>query len=381
MAERCRRRSRDYRTALRAQCHLPLDDDTYTTILSAEALHYRDERGAWQSIDPAFRSCGDSFVVEHNSITSRAGLCRAWLSAAVDRTVLIWEATELGLSAAAGDFISLARALPASNMPAQKRDSDRVLHYTDGWSVSSLSEEISSAPDSVEHSLIVQEPLQLDATQSYLELRATLELLPGATRWADDQPIEKQIRAAQTLQVRDAAGEIAIVFERVCAFEQQSPDQEVTGDYVVYATNDPATWMIGMRRPRAWWAAEARHYPVVLEPTMYVKRSTGFADGLAWVRSTDDFAYTLGDIKLGSHLPHYNTRTRGYVPFNSLPALLSNAPVQVISASLDVEPQAPRRGSSSAAGAVSAVDQEEIVAASSSQIVEQIGRWTNGAPA
>ena len=53
----------------------------------------------------------------------------------------------------------------------------------------------------------------------------------------------------------------------------------------------------------------------------YVKRSTGFADGLAWVRSTDDFAYTLGDINLGSHLPHYNTRTRGYVPFNSLPAL------------------------------------------------------------
>ena len=101
---------------------------------------------------------------------------------------------------------------------------------------------------------MVQKPLELDATQSYLELRATLELLPEATLWADDQPIEKQIRAAQTLQVRDAAGEIAIVFDRVRAFEQQSPDQEVTGDYVVYATNDPATWMIGMRRPRAWWA-------------------------------------------------------------------------------------------------------------------------------
>ena len=121
-------------------------------------------------------------------------------------------------------------------------------------------------------------------------------------------------------------------------------------------------------------------YPVVRDLTMYVKRSTGFADGLAWVRSTADFAYTLGDINLGSHLPQYNTRTRGYVQFNSLPALLSNAPVQVISASLDVEPQPPRRGSSSAAGAVSAVDQEEIVAASLSQIVEQIGRWTNGAP-
>ena len=80
-------------------------------------------------------------------------------------------------------------------------------------------------------------------------------------------------------------------------------------------------------------------YPVVRDPTMYVKRSTGFADGLAWVRGTADFAYTLGDINLGSHLPQYNTRTRGYVQFNSLPALLSNAPVQVISASLDVEPQ------------------------------------------
>jgi len=56
-------------------------------------------------------------------------------------------------------------------------------------------------------------------------------------------------------------------------------------------------------------------YPAARDPTMYVKRST------------DDFAYTLGDINLGSHLPQYNTRTRGYVQFNSLPALLSNAPI------------------------------------------------------
>ena len=68
-------------------------------------------------------------------------------------------------------------------------------------------------------------------------------------------------------------------------------------------------------------------YPAARDLTMVVKRSTGFADGLAWVRSTDDFAYILGDINLGSHLPQYNTRTRGYVAFNSLPALLSNAPV------------------------------------------------------
>ncbi len=320
-----------------------VDADTFTTILSAEALHYRDEHGAWQPIDPAFRSHGDNFIVEHNSIVSRAGLRRAWLAAAVDQTAVVWEAIELGLSDDAGDFVSLAEALPISNTPAQKRDNDRVLHYANGWSVSALSEEISSVPDSVEHSLVLEAPLSIAAAQPYLELRAKLELLPGASLWADDQPIEKQthVRAAQTLQIRAATGEIAIIFDRVRAFEQQSPDREVVGDYAVYATVDPDTYIIGVRTPRAWWAAEARHYPAVLDPTMRVNRSTGFADGLAWVRSTDDFAYTLGDIKLGSHLPQYNTKTRGYVQFNSLPALLSNAPVQVISASLEVEPILP----------------------------------------
>jgi hypothetical protein len=111
-----------------------------------------------------------------------------------------------------------------------------------------------SAPDSVEHSLVIEAPLAFDVAQPYLELRAKLELLPGATLWADDRPIGKQTRAAQALQVRDASGEVAIVFDRVRAFEQQSPDHEVTGDYAVYATDDPATWMIGVRTPRAWWA-------------------------------------------------------------------------------------------------------------------------------
>ena len=318
-----------------------VDDNTYTTILSAEALHYRDKQGAWQPIDPAFQARGDSFVVEHNSITSRAGLYRAWLSAAVGQTAVIWETTELGLSDAESDFASLAKALPENNLPAQKRDDDRVLHYTGGWSVPQLNEEISSAPDRVEHSLVLETPLEFDATQPYVELRAKLELLPGASLWADDQPVEKEPRAAEMLQVRDAAGKIAIVFDRVRAFEQQSPAQEVSGDYMVYATADPTTFIVGVRTPRAWWADRARQYPAVLDPTMRVNRSTGFADGMAWVRSTDDLAYTPGEIKLGSHLPQYNTKTRGYVQFNSLPALLSNAPVQVTSASLDVEPILP----------------------------------------
>lgn len=378
-----------------------VDEDTFTTILSAEALHYRDDRGLWQPIDPAFRSRGDSFVVERNSITSRAGLRRAWLSAAVGETAVIWEAIELGLSDAAGHFTSLAEALSESGMPAQKRDSDRVLYYAGGWSAAQINEEINSAPDSVEHSLVVEAPLAFDVTQcwrinsrllsvpliahlrgrgllepvevepnlnssaqaddrldspqgaisiacppSYLELRAKLELLPGATLWADDQPIGTQTRA-ETLQVRDAAGEIAIVFDRVRAFEQDQPDQEVPGDYAVYATADPATWIIGVRTPRAWWADRARQYPVVLDPTMRVKRSTGYADGMAWVGSAaGQTAYTPGGIILGPHtfqsghklLTDYNTQTRGYVQFNSLPAVLTNAPISITAAYLEVEP-------------------------------------------
>jgi hypothetical protein len=67
---------------------------------------------------------------------------------------------------------------------------------------------------------------------------------------------------------------------------------------------------------------------------------------MAWVGSVaGQTAYTAGGIILGPHtfqnghklLADYNTQTRGYVQFNSLPAVLTNTPISITAAYLEVD--------------------------------------------
>lgn len=319
-----------------------LGDGRYATTIAAESIHYRDGRGRWQPIDPAFQRRDESFVVEHNSVRSRAGLTRAWLSAAVNETALLWQSDRLGV--ADGDrFASLAVALPAAPQPAQRREADRVLHYLGAWSDHNLIEEIVSAPDSIEHRLIISHRLRLSSSTAspHLDLQAQLTLLPGANLWGDGQPIGPAGTTAKRLEVRDGRDQIALIFDPVIAYEQAAPWRAVEGEYVVTPTGETGEWTIRVRTPLAWWLDRTRAYPVVLDPTMRVLRSTGYGEGLAWVRSTGNQAYTPGGIRLGAHLPDWNTQSRGYVQFNSLPAALINAPISVTAAYLDVQPTLP----------------------------------------
>lgn len=315
-------------------------DDRYVALLSSEPLHYRDADGNWQPIDPSFRALEDSYVVERNLVRGRAGARQAWLSAAVDQVALFWQATRVGVVDGAGVFTELARALDAPSGFAQTGAAGNVLYYTNTWTDPLLSEEIHSSPGSLEQALVFAGPPRLIARAEFLEMQASLRLLPDMTLWADGKPVSGELQAADTLEVRDEKGEQALILAPVRAFEQSHPDVAVAGAYAVYQTDTPGAWRVGVRMPWDWWTDPGRTYPVVLDPVITVQRSTGWGEGLAWVRSTGDKAYTLGDMRLGAYLPDYNTQSRGYVQFNSLPALLNNAsvPVLVTAAYLDVEP-------------------------------------------
>lgn len=321
-----------------------MDDGRLTTIIAPEALHYRDDEGQWQIIDPAFRSLEDSFVVAHNSIRSRAGQSRAWLSAVVNDTAIVWQANTLGVSDDRGRFHPLAEALVEPETLAQLQAEGRVLRYSEGWSDAGLVEEIISAPDSLEHLLILAEQPPFAGKSGYLEMQATLQLWPGATLWADGQARAEAFVTSGSLEIRDAEGNIALVFDPVRAYEQDQPAEDVAGEYVVRPDAEPNTWIVGVRTPWSWWTTPNRRYPAVIDPAIRVLKSTGYGNGMAWVRNTGAQDYTYGGIRLGAHLPDYNTKTRGYVQFNSLPALLSNAMVKVTRATLEVEPTLPAAG-------------------------------------
>jgi hypothetical protein len=322
----------------------------YATIVDAGALHYLDSQGAWQIIDPVFRPAENGYVVEHNSIRSRAGRSTARLSAAADDTIITWQATTLGavMGQTRSRFIPLAKALDEPPGFAQKREDGRVLRYAGGWSDPSLAEEIVSAPDSLEQALILSQPPRLDrlsgfGTPDYLEMRATLKLLPGAELWADGQRQAEAFETAGGLEVRNAAGTATLVFDPVLAFEFEQPDVAVGGTYIARPGDEPGVWTIGLRTPWRWWIDPARRYPAVIDPTMHVLRTTGYGDGIAWVANgssgnpdTTDQALHFGEMVLGSWAG--TGRYSGYVQFNSIPYMLTNAPISVTHAYLDVEP-------------------------------------------
>ncbi|MBN2002233.1 MAG: BACON domain-containing protein [Anaerolineae bacterium] len=317
-------------------------EDRYVTIMGTEAMHYQDQKGAWQVIDPAFHPVENAFVVEHNAIRSRIALSETRLAMAAGSAGVAWQATALG-AIRGKRFISLARALDEPPTFAQKRDEDRVLRYEDNWSDPSLSEEIVSAPNSLEHLLILSEPPQVWGKPAYLEMQATLKLLFGAELWAHGQVQTETFQTTGGLEIRDAAGNVALVFDPILAFEQQRPAFAVAGSYVARPSGEPNTWIIGVRTPWDWWVDPSRQYPAVIDPTIHVLKPTGYSNGMAWVANptganpdTPDSNLQFGKMVLGSW---YNSgQYQNFVQFNSMPFLLSNDPVSLTAAYLDIEP-------------------------------------------
>ncbi|MBP1702825.1 MAG: hypothetical protein H6Q38_1932, partial [Chloroflexi bacterium] len=314
----------------------------YTTLISNEAIHYQDDQGNWQILDVAFRPYEDSYVVESNSLHGRAGRRQAWLSAVVGETALSWQADTLGTVSTDNKYQPLARALPGESATAHILDDDRTLLYSGGWDLPWITEKITSAPHSLEHSVLLSQPLPVTDTPDYLELQASLELLPGSELLTDGQPFQGET-SAQTLTVLDTNGVGTLAFEPIQAFEQNHRENAVRGEYLVRPGEESGSYRVSLRFPWSWLTDPAREYPLVLDPTMKVLKSTGYADGMAWVRNTGDLAYTLGGIRLGAYLPDWNTQTRGYVQFNSLPAMLTNTapPLKITKATLEVEPILP----------------------------------------
>ncbi|MFQ5594495.1 MAG: hypothetical protein ACE5HA_10120, partial [Anaerolineae bacterium] len=332
----------DWRTANSAT--FEASKGRFTTVMGAEPLHYQDASGAWQVINPAFRTGRESFYVQRNSIRSRAGLRSAWLSAAVGEAAVRWQATTLGAAGIGGGFTELTHALEEALDFAELREGGRVLHYAGGWSDKNLAEEIISAPGSLEHLLILAEPPRSDGTPEFLELQATLELLPGMSLWADGRQQSGAFRTTGALEIHDQAGEVAIIFDPVRAFEQAAPQVAVAGEYAVFRGHQPGQWTVGVRTPWTWWSAAERHYPAVIDPTMHVLQTTGYGNGMAWVSdgtgdtdNPDLDHYQLGRVLLGS--TNSSDQYHGYLQFNSLPALLTNHPMKVEQATLVVTPQ------------------------------------------
>ena len=314
-------------------------DGNYKTILSTNSLHYQTAVNNWEIIEPAFRLDPetDSFIVAHNSIRSRAGLSEAWLSTTAKDVTLRWQASELGYVAESGMFEQLAQALPENGSAATQYEDGHLLHYRDGWTDPTLSEQLISAPGSVEHLLVLEEPPQV-SNASLLELRANLTLLPNATIWANGQQQNGRFQTQNAIEIRNTAGNVAFILDPVRAFELDNPGIDTAGEYGVWPAGKDGEWIIALRTPISWWLAPDRTYPAVIDPTMRVLQTSGNGAGMAWLGSGGDAPnqnYQTGGVVLGRMVSEPYV---GFMQFNVMPALLTNHPLQVAAAELLVTP-------------------------------------------
>ena len=318
-----------------------MEDGSYKTILSTDDLHYQTAVNTWEVIEPAFTFDGEteSFIVEHNGVRSRAGLDEAWLAATAGNVVLRWQAYELGSVNRLGRFSRLAHALE-KGVSAEQHNEGTVLHYHDGWSDQTLSEQLISAPNSVEHLLVLEEQPQVNNNSQYLEMRAKLNLLPNMTIWVDGEQVNGRFQTENAIEIRSEEGDASLLLDPVLAFEVANPATSVAGEYVVWPSDDTeGEWHIALRTPTSWWLDPARDYPAVIDPTMRVLRTSGGGGtGMAWLGNGGDAPdqnYQMGGMVLGSMVsePYF-----GFMQFNIMPALLTNHPLQVAHAELQLTP-------------------------------------------
>ncbi len=308
-------------------------DGAYQTVLSPVALNYQDHQGEWQAIDAQFQPEADSFSVEKNSIQTSVDNRRVWLSAVVGDTLIGWESLAFGAAGAGETFVPLAAPQADPPPTAYRRQENQALVYEQAWDDDALTEMLVSGPGSLEHLLILeQRPAQVDHAMKFLELRARLTLADTSLLLADGKPA----RAGQTareLKILDAQGQPVLQFEPVLAYEQADRLASVEGEYFLMAGETPGEWIVGMRTPWDWLSAPGRRFPVALDPTMTVLKSTGYIDGAAWISDQTD-QYAFGSLMLGAYQPEYNSTSKGYFQFHDLPAILTQAPVKVTKATL-----------------------------------------------
>ena len=323
-------------------------DGSFTSVIDAAPMHYPDALGDLHPVDPTFDELTDYYVAQRNILRSRADRRSARLAVGLDSAALNWQARELGMVDADGAFHALARVLAGEMAVAELDDAGRRLRYTGGWTTAGIAEELVSTPGSIEHLTVLAQRPGLPASTAppqYLELRAMLKLNDSSVLWADGRAQHDTFSTTGALEVRGATEHDIIQLAPVRAYELGASGNLVPGFYVVHLGAAPGEWVVGLRTPWSWWADPARRYPAVIDPEMRVLRSAGYGAGMAWVANgspalvapdAQSQAMQFGELVLGSF--YMTTAYRGYVQFNHLPYLLSNAPISIATAYLDVTP-------------------------------------------
>ncbi|MCA9984706.1 MAG: hypothetical protein KDE59_10450, partial [Anaerolineales bacterium] len=222
---------------------------------------------------------------------------------------------------------------------ARRREANRELRYDAHWSDPTIAEWLVSAPGSMEHLLVLGSRPALPAGEAAdLIMSAEMTLLPGAELWADGQVQREAFATVGHLEIRQPGEATTLILDPIVAYEMDRRAERVAGRYELRPAGSPGHWLVEVRTPATWWLAPERNYPAAIDPRVHVLQPDGAPGlGTAFVSSPTNAYESSGAIRLGPYLSHDEV-TRGYVQFNTMPAMLTNNPMYIASAKLLVAP-------------------------------------------
>lgn len=271
--------------------HYDLGDGKAAALVSATPQHFANLAGQWATVDPRFVPTEDGYTVHQNSLVSSLSSATSAALIQHGQSALGWLPQALvALDGAGKPIHTLAQPLSSHGEDSPARTTlspdGATLTYAHHWSDATLNETFVSGPGSLEQSLILAQPPQINdwaqqlrswvtgAQPAALALESELYLLSGETLWANGVAQTARFSTAgqmdQTLTLRNEDGATVLSFAPVFAYEQANPAVRVAGHYEGELI-DTGVWRLRVVTPWAWWADPSRVYPAVLDPEIYVE--------------------------------------------------------------------------------------------------------------
>ena len=250
----------------------------YALVQNSQPMHYQDDAGQWQRIDPAFALVEGGWRNSTNALRTGLSARSSKASVALADAHVGWEPRSLQVVDSAGATIPWATALDDTQAQTGTLSADgRTVAYARSWSDGAIQDQWRSDFGHAEYSLRMETrpPVNTAAAndESALELSVSLRVLPGMHVEVDGRPVtpdDLPLETQGTLAFVPDSGE-TLWLQPPQAYEAQHAATRVAGSYKLAAGADAHTFELGVRLPVAWLAAPDRDYPVVLDPAFQVK--------------------------------------------------------------------------------------------------------------
>ena len=293
-----------------------MGDGTFAVLQDAEPLHYRDEDGAWQRIDPTFVAESKGWTNYTNALHTALSTAHSAARITAEGLGVVWEPQTLQATAADGTSAPLATLRPPDlAQPGIPGDDGRSVRFPQSWSLAGLQDQWQAGAGRVEYTLQLPQlpapkggnPLGAGSLPpTTLDLRVQVRLLAGTQLYVGGQPATLPLTTRGPLAFVAANGNTVELMPPT-TYEQAARTVATDAVYTLTPTGQADVIELAVQTPWAWLAAPARRFPVIIDPLFQVRAATQ----IATARYNPNQGCTFVDIQRGA-ATNWLGRTEGH---------------------------------------------------------------------